>query len=127
MSKSIQERLKQLENTFRACCNKLFKLIERVEIIETTLEDKADSPIVIEGVSVTTSGWTLVSGLYEKVLTNSNITATSIVYIVPDNSAYNIVQNAEVYPRTESSAGSVKIFAADIPTNTFTVTFNIFN
>jgi len=42
MSKSIQERLKQLENTFRACCNKLFKLIERVEIIETTLEDKAD-------------------------------------------------------------------------------------
>jgi hypothetical protein len=127
MSKSIQERLKQLENTFRACCNKLFKLIERVEIIETTLEDKADSPIVVQGVSVTTSGWTLVSGLYEKVLTNSNITATSIVYIVPDNSAYNIVQNAEIYPRTESSTGSVKIFAANIPTSTFTVTFNIFN
>ena len=38
MSKSIQERLKQLENTFRACCNKLFKLIERVDSLETGLE-----------------------------------------------------------------------------------------
>ena len=34
MAKSIQDRLKHLEQTFRGCCNKLYKLITRVEDLE---------------------------------------------------------------------------------------------
>ena len=34
MAKSIQDRLKHLEQTFRGCCNELYKLITRVEDLE---------------------------------------------------------------------------------------------
>jgi len=41
MSKTIQERLKHLENNFRSCCNKLYTLIQRVEQVE----EQADNAI----------------------------------------------------------------------------------
>lgn len=82
--------------------------------------------IQVPNVVITSAGWTLVNGLYEKVLTNANITALKAVDVIPDNSAFDVISEAVIYPRTESSEGSVKIFALNIPTADFTVTLNIY-
>lgn len=39
MSKSIQERVKHLENVVKNCCNRFFKLKEQVDTLETTVEE----------------------------------------------------------------------------------------
>ena len=141
MSKSIQDRVKHLETIVKSCCNRFFKLKEEVDSltvnVETlttdfntlviTVEGKAEAPIVVPNITVTTLGWTLVSGVYEKVISNANILAASVVYIVPENSALDIIQNAEIYPKTLSGVGTVTIYAKTIPTASFTVTLNIFN
>mgnify|MGYP003599480006 FL=1 len=127
MGKSIQERIKHLETTIKSCCHKFYKLKEEVNSLVIIVNDKAEAPIVVTNITVTTSGWTLVSGVYEKVISDINILATSVVYIVPENSALDIIQNAEVYPKTLSGVGTVTIYAKTIPTASFTVTLNIFN
>lgn len=148
MAKSIQERVKHLETIVKSCCNRFFKLKEEVDSltvnVETvttdletlttdfnalviTVDGKAEAPIVVPNITVTTSGWTLVSGVYEKVISNANILAASVVYIVPENSALDIIQNAEMYPKTLSGVGTVTIYAKTIPTGSFIVNLNIFN
>lgn len=71
------------------------------------------------------SGWSLVSGLYEYVYANVNITATSIVDMIPDNGTIDIVIDAEILPMTQSSSGSVKLFSKNLPTSDIDVTINI--
>lgn len=141
MSKSIQERVKHLETVVKSCCNRFFKLQQTVQDISEDLEDtkvdlaeladivgeKAAKPIVITPVVVSNTGWNLVGGIYQKSISNSQIFATSVVYIVPENADLDTIQNAEVYPKTLSGAGTVTIYAKTIPTGSFTVTLNIFN
>jgi hypothetical protein len=80
----------------------------------------------VTSISILAASWTLVSGLYEYVYSNANITSTSIVEAIPDNSAIDIVKAAELLPRTDSSAGSVKFYATNLPTANFTITINIY-
>lgn len=127
MGKSIQERIKHLETTIKSCCHKFYKLKEEVNSLVTTVDSKAEAPIVVTPVEVLTTGWTLVSGIYEKIISDASILATSVVYIVPENDDLDIIQNAEVYPKTLSGVGTVTIYAKTIPTASFTVTLNIFN
>lgn len=82
--------------------------------------------IQVTGLTLFTTGWTLVSGYYEYDLNNSNITASKIVNVIPDNLSVDVVRNAEVYPATLSSSGSVKIYAKIAPTDNIGVTINIF-
>ena len=79
----------------------------------------------ISNLTLLSTGWTLVSGLYEYDLANSNITADSSVDIIPDNADHTTVVNADILPRTDSSAGSVKIYATYQPTADIGVTINI--
>ena len=127
MGKSIQERIKHLETTIKSCCHKFYKLKEEVDSLVTTVDSKAEAPIVVPNLTVTTASWTLVSGVYEKIISDASILATSVVYIVPENDDLDIIQNAEVYPKTLSGVGTVTIYAKTIPTASFTVTLNIFN
>ena len=79
-------------------------------------EINAKAPNVVTGVTISTSGWTLVSGLYEKSISDANITANSIVEVIVDK-ADTVTQLAAVFAgRTDSSAGSVKIYALNVPT-----------
>lgn len=83
--------------------------------------------VQVTPITLTTGGWSLVSGLYEYEYTNSAIFDTSIVDVIPTNASISIVKDAEVLPATESFFGSVKIFATNAPTADITVTFNIYN
>jgi hypothetical protein len=98
-------------------------------ITNSTLTRKAigAKAIQVSSVDVLVGAWTLVGSFYEANISNANILATSIVDIIPENSTINIVTNAELLPLTNSSAGSVKIYAKNAPTGTITVTLNIFN
>jgi len=83
--------------------------------------------VQVTPVTLTTGGWSLVSGLYEYSYSNANILDTSIVDVIPTNASISIVKDAEVLPATESFFGSVKIYATNLPTASIIVTFNIFN
>jgi hypothetical protein len=79
----------------------------------------------VTGKTVATGAWTLVSGFYEASISDAAISATSIVEVVPDNASAATVRTAEVLPRTDSSAGAVKIYANNIPAATITVSLII--
>ena len=81
----------------------------------------------ITPVTLLSGGWTLVSGLYQYDYTNINITTTTIVDVIPDNSTIEIVKNAEILPQTNISNGLVTIFSKNLPTSNIVVTLNIFN
>lgn len=81
----------------------------------------------VTGKTVATGAWTLVSGFYEASISDSAILSTSIVDVIPDNGSAATVSTAEVLPRTDSSTGSVKIYANNAPAATITVTLNIFD
>ena len=81
----------------------------------------------VTGITVTTGGWSLVSGLYEYDISDANITASSIVDVIPDNADYATITAAELLPANLSSSGQVRIFANNLPGADFGVTINIFN
>lgn len=72
------------------------------------------------------TGWTDVSGTYEQVISNSEITANSFVIIVPDNADVPVVQAAEILPQNEATDGEVKVFSVNEPTDDINVTLQIF-
>jgi hypothetical protein len=78
-------------------------------------------------ITLTTGGWSLVSGLYEYSYSNAAIFDTSIIDVIPTNASISIVKAADILPATESFFGSVKIYATNLPTGNIIVTFNIFN
>jgi len=78
-------------------------------------------------ITLTTGGWSLVSGLYEYTYSNAAITAASIVDVIPASSTIAIVKAADIMPATSSASGSVKIYATNLPTSDIIVTFNIYN
>lgn len=77
--------------------------------------------------TVATGAWSLVSGVYEASISDGAILSTSIVDVIPDNASASTVRTAEVLPRTDSSTGSVKIYATNAPAASITVTLNIFD
>ena len=83
-------------------------------------------PKQVTGLTLLSTGWTLVSGLYEYDLSDVNITADSIVDVIPDNADIDTVETAVILPHTDSSTGSVKIYAENEPTDDIGVTINIF-
>jgi hypothetical protein len=80
----------------------------------------------VTGLTVLVNAWTLVSGLYEANITNVNITNTTLVNVIPDNSSIDIITASFFLPRTDSSTGSVKIYCKNVPTGAITVTINIY-
>jgi hypothetical protein len=82
-------------------------------------------PIQVTGLTLLSTGWTL-SGLYYYDLANVNITADMIVDVIPDNADISTVEDAVVLPHTDSSAGSVRIYAENEPTGDIGITINIF-
>jgi len=87
---------------------------------------KQSTPIQVGSLTLTSGDWDLVSGLYEYDLSDANILSNSIVDVIPDNADIAIVQAAEVLPKTVSSAGSVKLYATNAPTDDIGITINIF-
>ena len=81
--------------------------------------------IQVTSLTLSQVSWSLVSGLYEYDLSDANITANTVVDVIPDNADVAIVKAAEILPRTDSSAGSVKIYATNEPTDDIGVTINI--
>lgn len=75
--------------------------------------------------TITTSGWSLVSGVYEKSISVGGIESYHIVTVVPDNADYQTVLDAQFLPRTESSTGAVKVFAVNVPAANIGVTLTI--
>ena len=71
------------------------------------------------------SHWTLVSGKYEAVISNSGILANSFVDVIPSNDHVDIVRNAQIYPSVLISEGSVKVYSKFLPSGTISVTVNI--
>jgi hypothetical protein len=93
----------------------------------STLTNDANyrTSVQVGSLTLVQGSWSLVSGLYEYDLSNANITASSIVDVIPDNADIDIVKDAEVLPRTESGSGTVKLFAVNAPTGDIGVTINI--
>jgi hypothetical protein len=87
----------------------------------------ADATIQVSPVTVLTTDFTLVSGLYEATISDVNILATSIVEVIPANASYTVVKNAEFLPQTDSSLGAVKIYCVNLPASDIVVTLNITN
>jgi len=83
--------------------------------------------VQVNSVTLTSGGWSLVSGLYEYSYSNANILDTSIVDVIPANASISIVKTAEILPATQSFFGYVKIYSTNAPTGNITVTVNIYN
>jgi hypothetical protein len=77
--------------------------------------------------TLTVAGWSLVGGVYEQDIANTNITANSLVNIIPDNADFQTVVDAEFLPANDSAAGSVKVYANNLPAANIGVTLIIFN
>lgn len=92
-----------------------------------TALDVSKKILQVGSLTLTTAGWSLVSGLYEQDLAEANITATSIVNVIPDNADIATVIAAGILPRTDSAAGSVKVYSQNLPTANIGVTINISN
>ena len=97
------------------------------DISESKLNKQDFGTKQVTGVTVTAASFSLVSGLYEASISDANILATSAVDIIPQNSTIDIVIAAQFLPETDSSAGSVKVYAKNLPTDNFLVTLNILN
>jgi hypothetical protein len=97
------------------------------KITKGQLQDGLVDVLQVTPITLTTGGWSLVSGLYEYEYSNAAIFDTSIVDVIPTNASISIVKAADILPATQSFFGSVKIYATNAPTGNIIVTFNIFN
>lgn len=97
------------------------------KISKNQLQDGLADLIQVTPVTLTTGGWSLVSGFYEYNYSNSNIESTSIIDIIPENASAGVFKLAGILPSTLNSLGSVKIYATNLPSSNMTVTINIIN
>ena len=77
--------------------------------------------------TLTTGGWSLVSGLYQQTLSNINITSLSFVVVIPDNSSFSVITTAQLLQANTSGSGTVTVYANYVPTANIGVTLQIFN
>lgn len=104
---------------------------EQLLLLKGDKGDKGDTGdkltvLQIESLTLLSTGWTLVNGFYEYDLSNENILSTSIVDVIPDNDSVLTCKNADIYPKTVSTNGSVKLYAKNLPTSNINVTINIY-
>lgn len=79
----------------------------------------------VNGLTLLSTGWTLVGALYEYDLAHTSITASTLIDIIPINADIQIVIDAQILSRTTSSAGSVKIYSMNEPTANIGVSITI--
>ena len=80
----------------------------------------------ITGITVISQSWAPSGSIYSSSISNANITSNTVVDVIPDNADYTIVLAAQLLPANVSSAGEVKIFAVNEPTDDINVTLNLF-
>jgi hypothetical protein len=83
----------------------------------------------VQDVLVETTDWTDDTGgggFWYADISDSNITSASKVDIIPEKAYKSIVDAAEFASEADSSAGSVRIYAENQPTDDFEVTLQIF-
>lgn len=81
----------------------------------------------VTGLTLSGSGWTADSGIYKNTLSYGSILSTSIVDVIPNNASIPTVKAADVYPRTDSAAGSVTVYSANGTTGDIGVSIHIYN
>lgn len=79
------------------------------------------APRLVTGVVLSSTGWVLVSGVYEYSYSNANITVKSLVDFIPYVASVPVIQEAVVYPRTTVTVGAAKVYAKNAPTGNITV------
>ncbi len=82
-------------------------------------------PIQVTGKVLTFSLWNLSGGFYEYSLYDSNITANSIVEVVPSRYDIAHVQAAKIMPEADVTAGYVKLYCKNAPAADIDITINI--
>lgn len=90
-------------------------------------DKKLDKIVQLTGETLMSSGWTLNVDKYEYDFNYSGITSSSIVNVTPSISSTNAVISAQIYPQIDSSNGSAKIYAKNLPTSNIIITVNIIN
>ena len=83
------------------------------------------SVIQVTGLTLAAANWVADGALFKYVLSNVNITATSSVEVIPDNTSYDVLVVAEPRPGTASASGTVSMWVKNIPTADIPVTINI--
>lgn len=78
------------------------------------------------GITVSSTSWSFIGGIYEYEILDGDITEDFIVDVVPNNEDYDTIIQSVMLQKTVSSLGSVKIFAKNQPLLNMTVTINIF-
>lgn len=125
-----------LDDLIRATVPSSSITTDELEALQAANSPNATNPLAtmndigvaqINSLTLLSTGWSLVSGLYEYDLANANITASTLVDIIPINADIQIVIDAQVLARTTSSAGSVKIYAINEPTANIGVTITLTN
>lgn len=96
----------------------VFDLNEKANIVDIPTKTSFTHDILV-------ANWTLVSGKYEAVISNSGILANSFVDVIPSNDNVDIVRSAQIYPSVLISAGSVKVYSKFLPSDIISVTVNI--
>ena len=85
-------------------------------------------PIVknmVKTFSIAVAAWSQSNGLYTATITDSDITANSLVDIAIDGSTYSIAETAKIKPYTDEIAGGVKVYAESLPTGAISGKYTI--
>ena len=81
--------------------------------------------IQVTGVTLNSGSWSLSSSLYIYDYSNTGITTSSFVMVIPSNENINTVTAAQILPSTTSSSGSVRLFSTYPPAGNIGATINI--
>jgi hypothetical protein len=102
------------------------RISELATRIATEVKGKNPKLIQVGSLTLLSANWSLNGSIYEYTLSHASILATSIVDVIPENADIAVVQAAQIYPKTLSSAGSVKLYSKNAPTGNIGVTINIY-
>jgi len=79
----------------------------------------------IDNITLLIANWILVSGMYEYNYANALILADSVVDILPYESSFFAILQAEISPMVVSSVGTLKIKAKNLPVANILIAINI--
>jgi hypothetical protein len=79
----------------------------------------------ITGVTFNSGSWSLSGSFLIYDYSNTGITTNSVVSIIPSNASIGTVIQSQILPQTDSSSGSVRLYASYQPSNNITATINI--
>jgi hypothetical protein len=79
----------------------------------------------ITGVTFNSGSWSLSGSFLIYDYSNTGITTNSVVSVIPSNASIGTVIQSQILPQTDSSAGSVRLYASYQPSNNITATINI--